>query len=212
MEIGLRLIGTTAVVQSRLRVRILPRSSQLFDGVVWQSVEGKTVVSAVEHHASPQFRMPELDGSIPVDAAFVGDQIVLLTTREGRYDQWTVTLDGVSYRAVCRPDVHLGEIAWATPDGADVVWSTPAYVCGAPPPPSDVTVAVGASGAANPRPVRVSAGIGWVLGPILSAPPSSRADRSDPRVDSGRGANGRKPPSNPATCAHVHLRTRRRAR
>lgn len=77
-------------VQPLTVANILQHATQLFDGVVIQSMLGSTYASVFPASRShQQVRIAELDGSKIVDAKYDGGILMVVAARAGQYDRWT---------------------------------------------------------------------------------------------------------------------------
>lgn len=83
VELGLREVGATVIVTPKVLARVLPRATQLFDGVAVQSLLGATYLSLFGGpNGCRQLRVPELDGTRVLDA--ICDRSVVALVVEAR--------------------------------------------------------------------------------------------------------------------------------
>ena len=97
--VAVRAIGGRFFVSSRVIARILPHASQLFDGGILQNVlgAGRTLFPSGPdrcHH----IRVPELHGSIPVEARYERGVLNVTLERNGRYQTRTIQSQPLSLR------------------------------------------------------------------------------------------------------------------
>ena len=123
-EILFNEFGDKIIVSAKASWDIMPQSSQVFDGIIYQDVLGKGYLVIPEPEDPPttsQSRchiipVPELDGYRVIDAKYDGGVGMIIGHREGKYDKIILrfSLKHDSYQCRILEDIEQGSINFTT--------------------------------------------------------------------------------------------------
>jgi hypothetical protein len=128
MEIGFHEQNDTVRIVVKKTWQIMPNSSKIFSGVIYQSILGKAHIAVPKKDRCINYTVPELDEHTIISAKCDLDVCQIIGIKNGQYDKIILTLSGDKYTHRIIENISDTNINFVTLDNGIVISITDDYM------------------------------------------------------------------------------------